>query len=182
MNTVNSGCWRIFRAPGIYNFVVLYIQQSAFCTGLPPATSFSFIILIDTSLGPLLYFHPFVIWYEKSNHSDTVECSSVGKACYCKSLWFAHHRTQPCWKCMSSFERGHLAQQHRPNTHWMILLRRSLTVEMKCASACCQKWKQQRPARESHQGGTGSVDWITGHFQNISSLTFSTGISCKLVL
>ena len=40
---------------------------------------------------------------------------------------------------------------------WMILRRRSLAAEMKCASACCQKWKQQRPARESHQGGTGEL-------------------------
>lgn len=32
---------------------------------------------------------------------------------------------------------------------------RSLAVEMKCSSTCCQKWQQRRSERESRQGGTG---------------------------
>lgn len=33
-------------------------------------------------------------------------CNSVGEACYCKSLWFARHRRQPCWEGMFSLNEG----------------------------------------------------------------------------
>lgn len=107
-------------------------------------------------------------------------CSSVDTACYCEACGL--------FTTWDSFAENACSPLNKGTWLWSITTTfsgwsckgGSLTVEIKCVLACCQKQKQQEahrrnPIREEPR----SLDWITGHPHNVSSLTVCPRFSGK---
>lgn len=95
-----------------------------------------------------------------------VLCSSVGKACFYKSLWFAHCRRQPCWKCMFLF----WARAPGSATSAQHALDDPVEEVAHCGDEMCFSVLSKMKTTEAGEGipsgrNWGSLDWITGHFK-----------------
>lgn len=83
-----------------------------------------------------------------------VLCSSVGEACYCKSLWFVHHRRQPCWEGIFSLNKGTwLSNISVTCTGW------SVEEVAHCGDEICFSMLSKMKTREAGEGIPSGRNW-----------------------
>lgn len=171
--------------PGIYCATELFHIQ--FCT------FFSFITLINTTSGPLLFVCSFMICYEnlmtvRQYNQSTQRWASWSCAAQlvklvivkaCGLLTTGDNRAKNA--CSPLSEGTWLSNISVTCTGWSCAGGRSLwrwNVLQHVVRNENNRVRRGNPIREE----LGSLDWITGHFQNISSFTCCPDISCKLML